>query len=104
MTLIEIMIVIAIVSLVLGGVGIVAFRQYTRAQLSTAHTRALQIVQAVDMYRAEARGRCPPTIEALEQRGMLTRAPVDPWGSRYHIQCEEGALAGCSEYIATLLR
>jgi general secretion pathway protein G len=47
MTLIEIMVVVAIISLILGGVGVMAFNRFQDARLSTARNEVVTIQGAI---------------------------------------------------------
>lgn len=88
MTLIEIMVVVAIISLVLGGVGLMAFNRYNDAQHSTAKNQTTTIEQAVMTYRASKRGKCPRTLTELRATGYLSKTPKDPWGNDYAFACD----------------
>lgn len=88
MTLIEIMVVVAIISLVLGGVGLMAFNRFQDAQMTTARNQTTTIEHAVMTYRASKRGKCPRTLIELRASGYLTKTPKDPWGNDYEFECE----------------
>jgi prepilin-type N-terminal cleavage/methylation domain-containing protein len=92
MTLIEIMIVVAIISLVLSAVGMVSYRAYARAQLRNTWLATVKLQQSVEMYRVE-RGRCPADVDTLLATGTIPRRPLDAWGSDYLIRCEQGEQA-----------
>ncbi len=87
MTLIEIMVVVAIISLVLGGVGLMAFNQFKNAQLDTAQKDVVQIQAAVEMYMTQKRGKCPKTLQDLKASGIAAKVSKDPWGKDYQLQC-----------------
>ena len=87
MTLIEIMVVVAIISLVLGGVGIMAFNAFKNAQTDNARKDVVQIQQAVEMYRTQKRGKCPKTLQDLKASGIASKISKDPWGNDYVIKC-----------------
>lgn len=87
MTLIEIMVVVAIISLVLGGVGIMAFNRFQDAQLDTARTEVIKIRGAVETYRVNKRGKCPKTMEDLKAAGFIDKVAKDPWGTTYEFKC-----------------
>ena len=86
MTLIEIMIVLAIMAAVMGGV-LVSVRQGTqRAQNNEARTRAAQVMSAVAEVRIMT-PRAQPSIDELVGQGYLAeRQAEDPWGNRFQIQ------------------
>ena len=87
MTLIEIMVVLAIIGLVMGGVGLMAYNRYNEAQLTTAKNQTTTIEQAVMTYRATKAGKCPRTLIELRVSGYLSKTPKDPWGNEYEFQC-----------------
>ncbi len=87
MTLIEIMVVVAIISLVLGGVGLMAFNSFKDAQVDTAKKDVVQIQQAVELYMTQKRGKCPKTLQDLKASGVAAKISKDPWGNDYQIQC-----------------
>ncbi|MCA9710428.1 MAG: type II secretion system protein GspG [Myxococcales bacterium] len=86
MTLIEIMVVVAIISLIMGGVGIMAFNRYQDAQKSDAKNQAIQIQQAVEQYRM-AKNKCPKALQDLKAAGFISRVSKDPWGGDYTFTC-----------------
>lgn len=87
MTLIEIMVVVAIISLIMGGVGIMAFNRYQDAQRSDAKTQTITIQGAIEQYRTSKRGKCPKTLEDLKAAGFISRVAKDPWGGDYTFKC-----------------
>ena len=87
MTLIEIMVVVAIISLVLGGVGLVAFNQFQEARLSTAKKDTVQIQESIEAYMLQKRGKCPKSLQEVKAAGVIARVIKDPWGNEYEIKC-----------------
>jgi len=87
MSLIEIMVVVAIASMIIGGVGIVAFKRLGEARLSTAMKDAIQIQQATEMYMLQKKSKCPKTLQDLRASGAISRVIKDPWGNDYEIKC-----------------
>jgi general secretion pathway protein G len=87
MTLIEIMVVVAIISLVLGGVGIMAFNRFQDAQLDTARNEVKTIKASIDAYRVSKRGKCPKAMEDLKAAGFIDKVAKDPWGTTYEFKC-----------------
>ena len=100
MTLIEIMVVLAIIGLVMGGVGLMAYNRYNEAQVTTAKNQTTTIEQAVMTYRATKSGKCPRTLIELRASGYLSKTPKDPWGQRLRVPVHadrgrgHGSLAG----------
>lgn len=90
MTLIEIMVVVAIIGLVMGGVGLMAFNRFQDAQVDTAKKDVVQIQQAVEMYMTQKRGKCPRSMQDLKAAGIASKVSKDPWGSDYELKCPGG--------------
>jgi general secretion pathway protein G len=93
MTLIEILVVLAIIGLIMGGVAVVAFNALVRAKYETAATDIANLDQSVEMYRLH-KGECPKTTQDLLAAGIIKRMTKDPWGSDYVFTCpgEHGAV------------
>ena len=87
MTLIEIMVVVAIISLVLGGVGLVAFNQFQSARLSVAEQETVKIQQAIETFMLKKRGKCPKSLQEVKAAGDINKVSQDPWGNDYEIKC-----------------
>jgi general secretion pathway protein G len=87
MTLVEIMVVLAIFTMVMGAVGVGAFRMWGKANCKKAWADAQEIAQAVTVYETENNGDCPKSIDELVQSKFLTKAPIDPWGQPYMFKC-----------------
>lgn len=86
MTLIEILVVLAIIGLIMGGVAIVAFNQFDDAKLKTAAKDIATLSNAVDMYRLQ-KNKCPKTTQDLKTAGIIPRVTKDPWGGDYEFKC-----------------
>jgi len=91
MTLIEIMIVVAIIAMVAGGVAVVAIPKMKEAQIKTAETAARTVRSAVSQWQLSNNdyGSCP-TISQLVQDKQLDAGQntADPWGAEFKINCE----------------
>ena len=88
-TLIEILIVLAIVGLIAGGVAVVAVPKYAEAQKKQAQTDARTIHPAAEKYRVDHTGEGCPTVELLREKKELSQASkiTDPWDTPYKILC-----------------
>lgn len=91
MSLLEIMIVIAIMSLIATGVGIAILPRWQKAQVDTANTNARAVRNAAINWRATNGEEQCPTISQLVSDKMIDSASKteDPWGSAYRIICSE---------------
>ncbi|MEX1365095.1 MAG: type II secretion system protein GspG [Nannocystaceae bacterium] len=87
MTLIEIMVVVAIIGLIMGGVGIMAFNRLQDAALATAKSETKKIQAAIDTYRVSKKGKCPKTFEDLKAAQFIDRVPKDPWDKEFQFKC-----------------
>ena len=86
MTLIEIMVVVAIISLILGGVGVMAFNRFNDARLDTAKNEVVTIQGAIEQYRVSKR-KCPKSMQDLKAAGFVNKVGKDPWDNEYEFKC-----------------
>ena len=88
-TLVEVLIVVAILSLIAGGVAIFAIPKFKEAQVTTAKTDAKTLVNVMESWRLNHSGTECPTIEALKADKSLKpdQNVNDPWGHPYEISC-----------------
>lgn len=90
MTLIEIMVVIAIIGLIAGVVGVQVFGRLEDAQVETSKTQIKQISDALELYRLSFRNY-PSTAEGLPAltapkgnvQPFMTSIPEDAWGNDF---------------------
>ena len=87
MTLIEIMVVVAIIGLLMGTVGVVAYRRYQKAKLTNAKQIIANVQQALGHYRLETNQDCPSDAKELYTKKFLTKEPKDPWGQELIFKC-----------------
>lgn len=94
MTLVEILVVLAIIGLIMGGVAVVAGGAFSGAQTDTARNEVNRIAGLADMYTVKKKGKCPKDMKALKAAGIIKKVAKDPWGNEFKIVCEDGALKG----------
>ena len=87
MTLVEIMVVIAIIGMVMGAVVVGAFPQFKKAQCKTAWSETKAVEQAVVQYQTDNGGDCPKAMDELVSGKFLSKAPTDPWGQQLQMKC-----------------
>jgi general secretion pathway protein G len=88
MMLIEIMVVVAIIGLVMGGVAVVAWRAYQRALLREAHIEIHALKEGIQHWKLNGNDRvCPATLDELFAGKYITKAPKDPWGQPFVYVC-----------------
>ncbi len=90
-TLVEVLIVVAILSLIAGGVAIYAIPKYQQAQKDAAKTDTKTLVSVVELYKQNhiGSGSACPTLEDLKNDKALRsdQNTNDPWGKPYKIVC-----------------
>jgi general secretion pathway protein G len=86
-TLLEIMIVLAIIAMVAGGVGVALFKNFQKAKVSVAKQRVKAAREAVTQYMIET-PNCPHSIDELVAGKYLDKQNAkDPWGSSLVMKC-----------------
>lgn len=96
-TLVEVLIVVAIIAMVAGGVAFFAFPKFKEAQTKSAQTGARVIRGAAQNWQMTNDG-CP-TISQLIQDKQLDKAQDtnDPWGGDYTITCTDDDIVVSSD-------
>jgi len=89
-TLIEILIVLAIIGLIAGGVAVVAVPQFEKARVTQAKQDVGRLQQAVELWRSQNPGTECPTMEKLKADKIVAAStkPADPWDTPYEIDCQ----------------
>jgi general secretion pathway protein G len=90
-TLFEVLIVVAILAMVAGGVAFFALPKFKEAQTKTAESAARIIRQAAQSWQAtNSDGGCP-TVSQLVQDKLLDpgQNTADPWGQAFIITCTD---------------
>lgn len=90
-TLIEVLIVVAILSLIAAGVTVAVLPKFQEAQVKTTEQNARGIRDATQQWRGLKEGTDCPTISQLVQDKEIDSASKtdDAWGTAYKIQCTE---------------
>jgi len=90
-TLVEVLIVVAIIAMVASGVAVFALPQFKKAQIKTAATGASVIRGAIQNWQRENGDSTCPTIAQLVQEKELDPAmnTADPWGEQYVLTCAD---------------
>lgn len=97
-TLLEVLIVVAIIAMVAGGVAFFALPRFREAQVKTAETGARVIRQATQSWQASNNETNCPTISQLVQDKQLDPGANtnDPWGQPFQITCTDGEVTVAS--------
>jgi len=90
-TLVEVLIVVAIIALVSAGVAVAAFPYWGRAQQKSASANARNLRGAVKSWWVDHDPSLCPEINQLVQDQALDRdSPrTDPWGKPWRIECAD---------------
>jgi general secretion pathway protein G len=86
MTLIEILVVLAIIGLIIGGVAVAAFGAFGGAQTDTAKNEVTSIQSMAEMFQMQKK-TCPKDVQDLKAAGIMKKVKKDPWGSAYKLTC-----------------
>jgi general secretion pathway protein G len=98
-TLVEVLIVVAIMALISGGVTLVAFPLYKESRIKVAVQGCQTVKNAAELYmNLDSMSDACPTIQDLVQARKLDgKKTDDPWGMPYKIQCAEGEIRVMSD-------
>ena len=90
-TLFEVLIVVAILAMVAGGVAFFALPKFKEAQVKTAEGAARVIRQAAQSWQATNNESSCPTVSQLVQDKLLDpgQNTADPWGQAFTLTCSE---------------
>jgi general secretion pathway protein G len=89
-TLVEVLIVLAIMTLIAGGVVVAVIPQFNRAKIEATTNNARGIRDAVIRWKATGGEGCPTVSQLVQDKQIDTASKADdPWGSIYKITCTE---------------
>jgi general secretion pathway protein G len=93
-TLVEVLIVVAIMAVIAGGATILVFPQFKKARIKSAVIGASTIKQAADLYQNlnGSADVCPTMNDLVVSRSIDAKKTDDPWGSPYKILCVDGEI------------
>lgn len=88
-TLTEIMIALAIVSMMLGGAAVYAFGQFEKARKKETINMMRKIKDGVLQWRMDATGgeQCPSGLADLVTSKVFNKEPKDGWGRQFVFKC-----------------
>jgi general secretion pathway protein G len=88
-TLVEVLIVVAIMALIAGGVSFLVLPKFRDAQIKTAKTTARSIRNVATQYLALKNGECPTVQQLIAEKELDSAGDTkDPWGSQFTIRCD----------------
>ncbi len=90
-TLFEVLIVVAILAMIAGGVAFFALPQFNKARIQTAEGAARVIRQAAQQWQASNNETSCPTMSQLVQDKLLDpgQNTADPWGQAFTLTCND---------------
>ncbi|HSA32365.1 MAG TPA: type II secretion system major pseudopilin GspG [bacterium] len=83
-SLLEIMVVMAIMAMIMGAVGVGFMNYLDKAKVKQAAMDIKTVSNALDLYKSEF-GKYPDGLDALVQEKILKekKVPKDPWSNEY---------------------
>jgi len=93
-TLVEVLIVVAIMAVISGSVTLVAFPLYKKAKVDTGMVGCRTVKSAADLYQNldGTSDQCPTVQNLVQSKKIDASKTDDPWGMPYHIDCSEGEI------------
>jgi prepilin-type N-terminal cleavage/methylation domain-containing protein len=87
MTLLEIMIVLALIALVTLALVKGIIPMFSRGKMDVAKQATITMAGVVEIYKGHNDGKCPTTVDDLIADGLMAKAQAkDPWGQTYQIK------------------
>src|SRR3954454_18805888 len=80
MTLVEIMIVVAIIGMLMGTVGVYAYGRFEKAKVTDTKIIIKNVEQALVHFQPDNPEPSPKTISDLAAQKYLSKEPLDAWG------------------------
>ena len=87
MTLVEIMVVVAIIGMLMGTVGVYAFGRLQQAKITDTKIIIKAVDQAMVHFQTDNTDACPKSLSDLYTQKYLTKEPVDAWGQQLIFKC-----------------
>ena len=87
MTLIEIMVVVAIIGMLMGTVGVYAFGRFEKAKITDTKMVIKNVEAALVHYQTENTDSCPKGISDLVAQKIMPKEPLDAWGQSLIFKC-----------------
>lgn len=89
-TLIEVLIVVAIMAMLSAGVAFGVMPKFKEARIKSAITGAQTIRKAAELYQnTSSDDKCPTMQDLVSSKNIDGAHTEDPWGKPYKIACEE---------------
>lgn len=101
MTLIEIMLVLAIIVLIAGTIGATVFNQYKKGLVRVTKGAVKEIQGAVTQYMIDNNQTCPQSLDDLVGQKYMKKKPKDPWGKDYVFKCPGQSDPDAADIVST---
>jgi general secretion pathway protein G len=90
-TLVEVLIVVAIMAMLGGSVGFYALQQYKKAEASTALEDARNLRKAIELWQVQnSESSCPTMAQLVSDKQINSDShQVDPWGQEWSFSCTD---------------
>ena len=90
-TLVEVLIVLAIMALIAGSAVFLVFPELAKAKISTTALSAATIKKAAELYiNIDGASNCPTVDDLVNSRKLEKGKTNDSWGTPFKIECKEG--------------
>ena len=90
-TLVEVLIVVAIMAVIAGGATLLVFPAFKKAKIKSAVVGASAIKQAAELHiNVDGGNECPSIQELVTSKKLDAKKTTDPWNSPYKVQCADG--------------
>jgi len=87
MTMLEIMIVLAIIGLVMSVVGVGVYANWKKSQVKVARIAVNELAQKTIQYMTDNSNECPKTIDDLVAQKYIPKKQKDPWNRDFILRC-----------------
>jgi general secretion pathway protein G len=87
MTLIEIMVVVAIIGMLMGTVGVYAFGRFEKAKITDTKMVIKNVEAALVHFQTENTDSCPKGVQDLVAQKIMPKEPLDAWGQSLIFKC-----------------
>jgi general secretion pathway protein G len=87
MTLVEIMVVVAIIGMIMGAVAVGAMSQLEKAKVKNSKMIIHNVQEALVHYATDNTDSCPKSLQDLVAQKYLNKDPKDDWGQPLMYVC-----------------
>ena len=97
-TLVEVLIVVAIMAVISGGVTLVAFPLFKESRIKIGVQGCQVVRQAAELYQNldGSADQCPSIQDLVTSKKLDGKKTEDPWGTTFKIECPDGEIHAIS--------